>query len=85
MPTSFLSGLPKTARAAFPIIRRGVNEGLSSRVIEQRVRDAGLSISRTRSILPVMRALKKLEAQGRGVRFISPSNTVNAQRFPQRS
>ena len=82
MATSFLSGLPKTARAAFPIIRRGVAEGLSSRVIEQRVRQAGLQISRTRSILPIQRALKKLEAQGRGVRFVSPANTINAQRLP---
>ena len=82
MPASFLSGLPKTARAAFPIIRRGVAEGLSSRVIEQRVRQAGLKISRSGSILPIQRALKKLEAQGRGVRFISPANTIIAQRLP---
>lgn len=82
MPASFLSGLPKSARAAFPIIRRGVAEGLSSRVIEQRVRQAGLKISRTRSILPIQRALKKLEAQGRNVRFVSGSNVINAKRLP---
>jgi len=82
MAYSFLAGFPATARAAFPIIRRGVAEGLSTRVIEQRVRDAGLKISRARSIVPIRRALIKLEAQGRGVRFVSPSNTIDVKRLP---
>lgn len=82
MALAFLQTLPKTARAAYPIIRRGVAEGLSSRVIEQRVRQAGLQISRSRSILPMMRYIKILEGQGRGVRFVSPSNTINAKRLP---
>lgn len=82
MAYSFLAGFPATARAAFPIIRRGVAEGLSTRVIEQRVRDAGLQISRSRSIVPIRRALIKLEAQGRGVRFVSPANTIDVKRLP---
>lgn len=82
MPPPFLAGLPKTARAAYPIIRRGVAEGLSAKVIEQRVRQAGLKISRPRSIDPIRKALLQLERQGRGVRFISPANTINAQRLP---
>ena len=82
MAYSFLAGFPATARAAFPIIRRGVAEGLSSSVIEQRVRDAGLQISRSRSIVPIRKALIKLEAQGRGVRFVSPANTINVKRLP---
>ena len=82
MPPTFLAGLPKSARAAYPIIRRGVAEGLSGRVIEQRVRDAGLKISRGRSIEPIRKALQQLERQGRGVRFISPANIINAQRLP---
>jgi hypothetical protein len=82
MAYSFLAGFPATARAAFPIIRRGVAEGLSSSVIEQRVRAAGLKISRPRSIDPIRKALIKLEAQGRGVRFVSPANTINVKRLP---
>ena len=82
MAASFLSLLPKSARAAYPIIRRGHREGLSSREIERRVRQAGLSISRGRSILPVMRALDALETQGRRVRFIPSAARVNVQRLP---
>ena len=82
MAASFLSLLPKSARAAYPIIRRGVREGLSSRAIEQRVREAGLTISRGRSILPIMRALQTLETQGRNVRFIPNQSRVNVNRLP---
>jgi hypothetical protein len=79
---SFLSLLPKSARAAYPIIRRGHREGLSSRAIERRVRQAGLTISRGRSILPIMRALDRLETQGRNVRFVPAQNIVNVKRLP---
>lgn len=79
---SFLSLLPKSARAAYPIIRRGHREGLSSRAIERRVRDAGLTISRGRSILPIMRALDSLETQGRNVRFVPSQSVVNVNRLP---
>jgi hypothetical protein len=82
MPPTFLAGFPKTARAAYPIIRRGVAEGLSGRAIERRVRDAGLKISRGRSIDPIRKAILKLEAQGRGVRFIPSSSRINVNRLP---
>ena len=82
MAASFLSLLPKSARAAYPIIRRGHREGLSSRAIERRVRQAGLTISRGRSILPIMRALDALETQGRRVKFVPAQSVVNVKRLP---
>ena len=82
MAASFLSLLPKSARAAYPIIRRGHREGLSGREIERRVRQAGLPISRGRSIGPIMKALDALESQGRRVRFIPSAARINVQRLP---
>lgn len=82
MALSFLAGLPKTATAAYPIIRRGVREGLSTRAIEQRVRQAGLKISRARSIVPIRRAILQMEEQGRAVAKLTPAEQINTARLP---
>lgn len=82
MALTFIATLPRTARIAFPIIQRGVREGLSSRAIERTIRDAGLQISRSRGILPAMRAIKELEAQGTRVRFTNRQSAINTTRLP---
>ena len=82
MPAPFFSTLPKSARFALPIIQGGVARGLSSRAITNLIRDAGIRISRGRSVLPAMRAIKQVETQGRNVRFISGSNKIDTRRLP---
>ena len=82
MPIPFFNTLPKSARQALPIIQGGVARGLSSRAITKTILDAGIRISRSRSVLPTMRFLKQLEAQGQAVRFVSGSNRINTRRLP---
>jgi hypothetical protein len=82
MPIPFFNTLPKSARQALPIIQSGVARGLSSRAITQSILDAGIRISRGRSVLPAMRALKQLEAQGRAIADLSGSRRINARRLP---
>ena len=82
MALPLLATLPKTARIAYPIILAGTRRGLSSRAIESIVRQAGLPISRPRSILPIMRAVKAAEVAGANVRFIPKKNFINVARLP---
>jgi len=83
MAVPLLWRLPASARIAYPFILAGTRRGLSSRAIEQSVREAGLRISRTRTILPLMRAIREAEAAGRNVRFIPKGNAVNVNRLPE--
>jgi hypothetical protein len=82
MPIPFFSTLPKSARQALPIIQAGVARGLSSRAITKTIQDAGIRISRGKSVLPAMKAFKQLEAQGQAVRFVPGSNRINTRRLP---
>ena len=82
MPLPLLATLPKTARIAYPIIQAGTRRGLSSRAIERIVRQAGLSISRGRSILPIMRAVQAIEVAGANIRFIPKLLRINVFRLP---
>lgn len=82
MPIPFFNTLPKSARQALPIIQAGVARGLSSRAITKTILDAGIRISRGRSVLPAMRALKQIEAEGRAVADLSGSRRINARRLP---
>ena len=82
MSASFLALLPKSARAALPAIQAGMRQGLSSRQITAAIQESGIRISRGRSVLPTMRALRDLERQGANVKFVSPANTINTRRLP---
>ena len=82
MPVPFFHTLPKSVRQALPIIQGGVARGLSSRAITKNIRDTGIRISRGRGVLPAMRFLKEVEAQGRTVRFVPGSKRINTRRLP---
>ena len=83
MALPFLTTLSLSARTAYPFVLSGVRQGLSSRSIEKMIRGAGLPISRTRSILPMMRHLNRLEAAGRNIRNIPKANTINVGKLPE--
>ena len=82
MPLPLLSTLPASARIAYPIIQAGARRGLSSRAIERIVRQSGLTISRGRSILPIMRQTLAIERAGANIRFVPKSLTINTSRLP---
>ena len=82
MAIPLLAGLSKSARIAYPIIQAGTRRGLSSRAIERTVRQAGLAISRGRSILPIMRQVQAIEAAGANIRFIPKHLHVNTSVLP---
>lgn len=82
MAGPFLFTLPKSARTAFPTILSGVRRGLSSRNITTSLQRAGIRISRSRSVLPAMRAIRQLEAQGQNVRFVGQASRINTNRLP---
>lgn len=83
MATPFLLTLPKTARIAYPFIRGGVRAGLSSREIERTIRNAGMQISRARSIVPLMRELQAIERASRNIKFIPKGNVINTARLAE--
>lgn len=82
MPLPLLELLPATARAAYPYIVAATRRGLSSRQIETFVRAEIGPISRGRSILPLMRAIRERDAIASSVRFIPKGRTINVDRLP---
>lgn len=83
MATGLLWRLPASARAAYPFILAGTRRGLSSRAIERSVREAGLPISRTRSILPLMNAIRESEAAAANLKFVGLNRVINVNRLPE--
>lgn len=58
MAESFLSSLPVSVRQAFPIIQRGIREGLAANSILKSLRDAGMGIRR-QTLLDVARLVRE--------------------------
>lgn len=75
--------LPATASAAYNIIVAGARQGLSTRAIERLVRRADLPISRSRSIVPLRRAVIAAERAGAAVRFIPKNLVINVLKLPE--
>ncbi len=82
MPIPLLNTLPRTARAAYPIIVGGVRRGLSTRQIESAVRAAGLQISRGRSIVPLRRELLRQDVAAAALRFVNKNKLINLANLP---
>lgn len=56
---------------------------MSSRAIEQTIRNAGISVSRSRTILPLMREIQAVEKRGANVRHVARSRSINVARLPE--
>lgn len=82
MALPFISTLSKSARTLYPSVLSGVRRGLSSRAIEQSIRKAGFSVSRSRTILPMMRAIAEVEKRGAAVRHVGLERSINVSRLP---
>lgn len=59
--------LGRYSPAAASIIWRGVSKGLSGRVIHEQLREAGVRMSRTRTLAPIMREMSQAIATGRSI------------------
>lgn len=81
MPLPFISTLGLAARAAYPIIKRGVREGLSSRALQTALRASGLGLRR-QTLLDIMRAERGVERAASQLRFLSPTFRPNPARLP---
>lgn len=82
MPTPFLSTLTKRARLAYPIIQRGVREGLSSRAISNTLKAGGVGIRRN-TLLDIMRRERDVWEHGQNLRYLPLDRRPNPSRLPE--
>lgn len=81
MPLPLLQTLSARARLAYPIIQRGVREGLSSRQI-MGVLDKTVGQIRRQSLLDIMRAERNVAATTAPLRAMRRSFTPDPRRLP---
>jgi hypothetical protein len=78
-----VSTLTAGARRAFPIIERGVREGLSSTTINKVIRDTfGAGVRRT-VLLEVMRGIRGVQLSGNALRSVRLDRIPSIQRLPE--
>lgn len=82
MPPPFLSTLSARARRAYPIIVRGVREGLNSIQIGS-VLAAGEGNIRRTSLLGIMRRVRNIETVGVQLRFLKRTAFPDPRRLPE--
>lgn len=82
MPPPLLSTLSGRARQAYPIIRRGVREGLSGNQIQTLLRAADLGIRRL-SMQAIVRAERGVQVAGAQLRFLNRRFTPDPRRIPE--
>lgn len=82
MAISFLAALTKTARIAYPIVKRGVREGLSGRAIGQILKNSNLGI-RTQTLFEIIRREKRIQSKGAQLRFLRLASMPNPDRLPK--
>ena len=81
MPPPFLGTLSARARRAYPIIQRGVREGLSSQQI-MGVLARGEGGIRRQSLLDIMRFERNIAVSGQGLRTMRRDFTPDPRRLP---
>ncbi len=81
MAVPFLLTLSARARAASPLIRRGVREGVSSRALTRILQEAGLGIRR-QTLLGIMRAVQGEVAIGPVLSALGVDRRPNPFRLP---
>lgn len=77
----WLSSLPQSSRIAYPIVQRGVAEGLSSRRIADALSQGGVGIRR-QSLLDMMRLERGIQATGALFQHISKDFAPAPDRLP---
>jgi len=82
MAISFLAALNKTARVAYPIVKRGVREGLSGREIAAVLKRTNLGI-RTQTLFEIIRREKNILSKGAQLKFLGRNAMPNPARLPE--
>ena len=82
MASPLIASLSATARKAYPIIQRGVAEGLSSRALQSVLANAGLGIRR-QTLLDVMRAEQGMVTKSSQLQSLGMDRTPNPDRLPE--
>lgn len=82
MALPYLLTLNKTARMAYPLIRSGVRQGLSSRRIAEALQVGGLGIRRS-TILEVMKRERALLDHAANLKFLGLNRRPNPDRLPE--
>lgn len=83
MALPFLSGLSPLARSAFPIVQRGVREGLTSQQIQTAINRGLGSGIRRQTLLDMIRNIKGIESAGAQLKFLKSTATPNPLRIPE--
>ena len=82
MTVPFLATLNARARQAYPIIQRGVSQGLSANVLQTTLSAAGLGIRR-QTLLDTIRAIRGVEAAGTRLRNLRLDRVPDPRRMPE--
>lgn len=82
MAISFLAGLSATLRAAFPIIKRGVAEGLSGNAIQRVLTIADLGTRRA-PLQKLISRLRGVKQQTSRLKFLPRNAIPNVLRLPE--
>jgi hypothetical protein len=80
---AFLDTLSATARQAYPIIQRGVREGLSSRALDSLIREGLGSSIRRQTLLDIIRDVRNIFDVGAQLRFLNQESRPNPARLPE--
>lgn len=83
MPIKLLYTLPASARLAYPFIVAGVRRGLSTNAIERLIRGAGIPITRSTSLNPLVNRLRTIETHGGNIRFTNLDKTIDTIKLPE--
>lgn len=82
MPPPLIFTLGKRARAAFPIIQRGVREGISANSIQTILRASNMGIRR-QTLLDIIRAERGVISAGKDLRNIRLGFVPDPRRLPE--
>lgn len=82
MPPPLLFTLGKRASAAFPIIQRGVREGISANSIQTILRASGMGIRR-QTLLDIVRAERNIISAGKNLQNIRLGFVPDPRRLPE--
>jgi len=81
LPAAVLTRLPKSARLAYPFVKRAVSEGLSANAALKAWRESGGAIRR-QTFLDLYRTVKGVEQAGARLRNLPLHSRPNPDRLP---
>lgn len=81
MPINPLSNLSPRERSAYPIIQKGVTDGLSGNVIQRKLQDAGLGLRRS-TVRDLVAAERNIQRVGTSFSNLPKDKPIDPSRLP---